>query len=256
MSMVTHEVAHNIYTNFDVLQDKHIDTMNSFLGRIFNTLEDDSVDYLNGEVYYGDKIIRSGVLDRVIDSLTSKIADAVAKATDPEQQENMQRIATLLSAEMVWRSDYVPSLGRFKDEFGKLLDKSHLEQRDKLLDLFLDRVREGRTDGPDGTSCRYETSRDIYREIFGEDPDQEEQRMEQLHKSQSVGGKEGSGDAKEGKGKSAGSKQGKGEGPPVESDMDKMNWSEFGTESVPLCLNGMKQGGVVVEYKEIGRAHV
>ena len=50
---VSHEVAHCLYTDFDLAKDKEID-MDSKFGLVLNLIEDHRIDYLNSLVYAGD----------------------------------------------------------------------------------------------------------------------------------------------------------------------------------------------------------
>lgn len=194
MHFAAHESKHNTSSDFDILKEKCLAADNSFLGLIWNLIEDHRIDFLNGQEYEGDRqrcdIHRSIVNEEIVESVYP-----TAKA-DPQNQQ-LNQVLPLLQWEGDAASEWLASTGLFADEIGKFLGTKGKEYAKKFAAgnyrKELERIRLIE-DPKAGTAATYELSKRIYEEVYGQDAKKEEERA----KAQAQQGGKGKGQKKKG----------------------------------------------------------
>lgn len=206
MGFVAHEVTHLQHTDFKYMKNHAIDPERSLLGAIFNICEDDGVDAINSAEYHGDRMIRNESSVRLLSSILDKYKEKKKGGPLPAQVEAIMSLLHFHSGIM---SDYYTSVSLVQSEVEGLLTPQSKEWADKLQKGDYAKVLKNLR--KDGTTARthgaYEVAKRIYKEVFDQDPEKEEERCKQQQEGEGGEGQEG----KEGsKGEKA--KQGKGEG--------------------------------------------
>lgn len=204
---VTHNVDHILYSDFKQMDKKNMHAGNSLLGAIWNTLEDHRVEYLGDREYEGDRLCNDAVGQQ-------HLQQAVAAAQDPANQQQAEAIMPLMRFNAEVQADYHPSNYA---ELGKLDDVVPAASKDKLNKLlsgnYADVLRNVRQieDPKQGTAATLELAKRIFKEVYEQDPEKEEQRCQQQKKDSKGKDKDKSkGEQQEGKGKGEG--QGEGDG--------------------------------------------
>jgi len=182
--MVAHEVEHNIYSDFSQIQKKNLGADNSFLGALWNFLEDVRIENLGSKEYVGDKEAHNSVhLPRV-----QKLLNALEKAPDEVKDRVLPAVDLCNKA----YSDNYSSAVLAQSDINKSLTKTG-QQRVVAINKgdYLDVLRNAAaiTDPERGTAATYQLSRRLFKEIFGGDPDEEEKRCKEQAQQNGKGGK-------------------------------------------------------------------
>lgn len=211
MWMTTHEASHSLYTDFSLLKEKSLDVTKSELAGLFNQLEDDNIDYINGTQFRGDRELCAEQANKMLSSLVDKAKKAKAEGRDKEMGQKWDNLMTMMAFEADIRSDYCYGTSHLVDEFKDLINNKSETKVDKLLSgPYKEELRKLREDHTMGRSRKtYELAKKIFEEILNGDAAKEEERLKQLAK-ESKGSEDGDGKGA-GKGKAKKGKGDKGE---------------------------------------------
>lgn len=224
---VTHEVDHNLYTDFhNDVSLKGVNAASSLLGAIWNITEDHRIEFLGTEEYEGDRLCSNDVYGDMIEQM----AIALKKRPDPTLADTFLPIAAW--SNKAW-ADYYPSAHLVQDSIEKRMSPIAKGYYDKLLaGDYLDVLRNIRqiADRKEGTQATLELSRRIFEEVYKGDASKEEQRCQALAKAKAKGGEggeakkgeagkeQGEGAAGDGKAQEGEGKRDQREGPPINVD--------------------------------------
>ena len=263
MWFTTHEASHNVYTDFNLLKEKHLDITKSELAGLFNQLEDDNIDYINGSQFKGDRELCSDQASKMLPELLEKAREAKAKGNDVKiGQDKWDNLMAMLAFECDFRSDYCYGTSHLIDGFKDLINNKAESKVDKLMSgPYKDKLRELREDHSKGRSRRtYELAKQIFEEIMGGDAAKEEERLQELAK-QAADGKEGKGKSS-GTGKGRGSKsdgdaEGKGKGtgegkkgkPGYSDEIQDVDYSEWSSDPSEFIRHQEMGAGQRVHYE-------
>ena len=201
MASTDHEVAHDLYSDFDILAEKCIDTSGSILGLIVNVIEDSRVNAIEAEKYEGFKMLWDKACPKHYEKLNKK---AAANPAD----DFTKLLQALFQFQAKADSDLFPMCA--------LAAESSPADKDleDILNPFKGRLNELRPiiDKKPGSKAAYELACDIYRALGG-DPEAEEKKQRDKRKAKEAAGDgedgdpaeevEGSPSDKDGGGKSA-----------------------------------------------------
>ena len=196
MTSVDHEVSHDEYSDFGILQDKKIDTQTT-TGFIWNLIEDSRVNALEATEYWGFKELWNKTTPKLMEQILPKLASG-----DPmsEALHGLIRWEAKVSAD-IFPACYVQSL-KFKND----------KKLEAVLEPFSDRLVECQHEPNkvEGTLLTYNLARDIVKALGG-DPDKEEEESKKRAKERKEGkGEEGEKvEGKPAKGKKAEKAEGK-----------------------------------------------
>lgn len=204
---VTHEVDHVLYSDFKLLQETNVHAQNSLMGAIWNLLEDHRIEYLGDSQFEGDRRIN----DEMEAASLKPIADKMKAASE---HETVQQIAPLLRWNADVKADFHPSLFGLQQDLTDAVPAASQPLLNKLMTGdYGDALRNARQieDKVQGTAATYALAKRIFKEVFGQDPEEEEKRCKeekkkekQKQKGQGEGGKqdkEGDGKKEKKKGK-------------------------------------------------------
>lgn len=278
-----HEVNHVLHTDFEAFKKVKCDATRSFLGYIWNGLEDARIEWLGGKEYEGDR--SNG--DAVYPSLMKKGIDSLKRATTEQKAESKQlldQVLPLISFVNEAQGELYSSPGALAPELESVMSTEAKAYVDKLKSGdYLEVLRNIRQiENPEkGTMATFELAKRIFDEVFGFDSKKELEQLQQ--QGQSGGGKgqpqpkqKGEGKAKakpkdkgekgEGKGKGKGDKaddkkdDGDGEGDRKgekgkgESESDRADGRDDSSESVEREPDGSRP--VEANYQEfLGTTH-
>lgn len=210
MGYVAHEVGHIHNSDFKYLNSKGMDPQHSLLGAIANVIEDDGVDAINSEEFFGDRLIRNESVDRILSSITEKFKKM---GKMPPQAE---AIGAIMGFSVAAQGDYYSSAAAYYKDFEEVLGEKGRGWLKKLMDgPYYKEMKEIRKDTSKGrTEKAYNIARRIFEEVFEQNADEEEERCRQRMKKERGEGGEEEGDeegkdGKEGKGKGRGKQSSK-----------------------------------------------
>lgn len=211
IGFVAHECGHILYSDFKYFSSKGLDPKHSFLGAIANLVEDDGVDAINAEEFYGDRIVRNESFFRILDSVEANF-QKIKDKNGGEMPENMQAIATMLAWDCDNKGDYYSNTPLFIEKFEKFLGTKGQNWLKKLrAGDWSDRLKEIRTDLTRGRSRKaYQVAREIYEQVFDLNADEEEAKCKA--RAQAEGQAEEGDEEAEGRGGKEGDGKGKGKG--------------------------------------------
>ena len=262
MWFTTHEASHNVYTDFGLINEKHLDVTKSELAALFNQLEDDNIDYINGHQFKGDRELCADQASKMLPDLLEKARESKAKGNDVKiGQDKWDNLMAMLAFECDFRSDYCYGTSHLIDGFKDLINNKADSKVDKLLSgPYKQQLRELREDHSKGRSRRtYELAKQIFEEIMGGDAAKEEERLQELAK-QAGSGKEGKGSGS-GTGKGNGSKAegnekgdgtGPGEGrePGYSDEIQDVDYSEWSSDPSEFIRHEEMGAGQRVHYDQ------
>ena len=169
MASTDHEVAHDLYSDFGILQEKKISADTSPLGFIWNILEDSRVNALEATEYEGFR--------ELWDKSCPLILDKIREKTKEEASPLNKIIKSLIKWDTKISSRLFPqcelSGSKFKTD----------EEIDKALEPFSNRLL-GAQEEPRkkiGSAMTYDLAKDIFKALGG-DPDEEEKRVKESPK--------------------------------------------------------------------------
>lgn len=263
MWFATHEASHNVYTNFDVINDKKLDVNKSQLAALFNQLEDDGIDYINGTQFKGDRELCAEQGEKILNALYAKAVDAKGKGIDEQMPEGAwDKLMATLAFEADFRSDYVQGVNHLVDKFKDLINNKKESNVDKLLSgPYKDKLREIRKDHTLERSAKtYELAKQIFEEVFKGDAEKEEERLKKL--AEQEGAEKGSGDGKDAKAKAGKSKgeesEGEGKGRvggnkkgdvlDYSIEMEEIDYSQWSSDPSEFVRHEQVGGGQKVRY--------
>lgn len=171
MASTDHEVAHDLYSDFEILREKKIDASTSPLGFIWNVLEDSRVNALEATEYEGFR--------ELWDKSCPILLDKIAKQMEGETTPLNKILSSLIKWDTKVSSRLFPqcelSGSRFKTD----------EKLDKTLEPFSDRLLDAQEEPRKklGSAMTYDLARDIYKAMGG-DPDAEEKRVKETESSE------------------------------------------------------------------------
>lgn len=213
ISSTIHEVEHVRRTNFGPLKKyASADARDSFLGAIFNIIEDDNIDHQNAKEFYGDAQIRN----RQVARLQESIGKHLAKSCDASGHvpKNFEPMASLLTFFSDASSDHYPACYPYSDEYRAMIgDTKYLDKlyagpyRKELAELRKDESNKR-------TEKAFHLAQRIFKEVFEQDPEEEEKKAKERAQQRAAADGEGK-DGKEGSGSKEGAgtpKDGKGKG--------------------------------------------
>jgi hypothetical protein len=213
IGFVAHEVSHILYSDFKYLSSKGMDPEHSLLGAIANVAEDDGVDFINAEEFFGDRMIRNESHARLAGGIIKKLKEI--KEAKGKLPESIEAIATLLAWDSDLKADYYSNAGPLQREIVEVLSAEGKKWLAKLeAGDYADILREVRNDTTTGrTEKAYKVARRIYEEVFNLDAEQEEERCRQRMKKKGKGDGDEEGDAEgEGEGEDDEGEEAEGEG--------------------------------------------
>lgn len=224
---VTHEVDHNLYTDFhNPTQLNGVNAQNSLLGAIWNITEDHRIEFLGTQEYEGDRLASNDVYGDIM----LQLDEGLRKNPNPALADTFMPLAAW--ANKAW-SDYYPSAHLVQGPIEKRLSAKAKGYYDKLnAGNYLEELRRIRQipDPKEGTQATLELSRRIFDEVYDGDHEKEEERCKTLtaQPQQDKGkgeGQKGKGEGEAGNESTDGkSGEGKGEhdeneaGPPINVD--------------------------------------
>jgi cobaltochelatase CobT len=178
-----HEVDHVLYTDFSQLEKSKCDAMRSFLGYIWNALEDVRIEWLGGKEYEGDRQNADTVHPRLMGQALNAIQEHMAKsAGDPKLKHIMDRVLSVAWLMNEAHSDLYASTAEVTPLIEKMLSKEAAEFVEKIQkgDYF-DQLRgiKDIADPTDGTKATFELAKRIFEEVYGEDAKKELERLKQ-----------------------------------------------------------------------------
>ena len=162
MASTDHEVAHDLYSDFNILKEKNISTTKSSLGIIWNFIEDSRVNALEAKMYPGFREL----WDQTSPVLLKKIKERVG---------GEEALDIIISSLIKWETKVsAPLFPNCEFEGSKYVTNNDL---DAILDVFTDRLLtcQNEFDKVLGSTGTYELARDIFRALGG-DPDKEEEK--------------------------------------------------------------------------------
>lgn len=184
-----HEVDHVLYTRFKAFTDAKCDAQRSFLGFIWNGVEDIRIEWLGGKEYEGD---RSNT-DEVYPALLERGLDSLSKATK-EQLDKKKEVLDRVLPLMWWmneaNSEMYASAAQVAPHIEKHLSTEGKATIQKMKDGdYLEVLRNirGIEDSDKGTRATFELAKRIYKEVYGLDPEKELERLQQPEEQQSGG---------------------------------------------------------------------
>jgi cobaltochelatase CobT len=186
MASTDHEVGHDRFSDFGILQEKHIDTSDSVLGMLFNLIEDSRVNSIEATEYQGFR--------ENWDECCAKLTENIGKQLSKKKDDDFSK---LLGTLLRWEKESNAKLFPQQCLAGEAVpyDKAIM---DKLLP-FSKRLLETHSVLPkkEGSAATYELARDVYKALGG-DPDKEEEKnkkeAEERAKGKGKPGEEGEGD--------------------------------------------------------------
>lgn len=175
-----HEVDHVLYTNFKPMGETHCDALRSFLGYIWNGVEDCRIEWLGGKEYEGDRSNSDQVYARVFETALNGFAKIPATADPAEVAEMKRRLLPIMwfmnEANIELYSSAVP----IKPMIETMLTPEAKEIVEKLkAGDYLDVLRNNRDieDRVKGTAASFELAKRIFQECYGLDPEKELERL-------------------------------------------------------------------------------
>lgn len=207
---VINQMAHVTDSDQGFIADHPLEE-NSILRKVFESIEDQRIEYVQSARYDGDAdILDAGTAQDIGSAL--KIAADANKAG--KGNDDSDKYIALLKAERDLRSEHQPSM----HEHDVDLTPKQQVYYDQVM-KHADEIRRIRTlDGKRGTQAAYELAKQVFEEMGG-DPEQEEQLGKD--KAGKPGDKPGSGAPKSGKGTPEEGEGSEGEGKEL---MDKMDF--------------------------------
>ena len=164
MCSTDHEVAHDLYSDFNILEEKNIDTSNSLLGIIMNVVEDSRVNSIEAMQYEGFRQLWDETSSNYFDKM-------VADKEKIEASDFGKLITALFQWETHASGDLFPvtSVAAARVETNPAIMVK--------LDPFTERLHGLRheLDKKSGSAKSYELAKDVFRALGG-DPDAEEKR--------------------------------------------------------------------------------
>lgn len=219
---VAHEVSHILFSNFDV-KDRPTSGSQGLHGFIANILEDNRVDYLNGQRYLGDSEDANAYLTRYVNRLDKKFK-AVSRseaAASPVSSGGytLSDAAVVLALDFAARSGSASVLGL---QFAlRLADPV---KADKAMKFVPELVKAREDPSMAGSTAMLDLSDRVLKEVFGQTPQPLESTSQKGKKSSSGNG---SGQSGSGSGVSA---EGDGSGEDGHGGDDDSGSDERGTD--------------------------
>lgn len=193
IGFVAHEVSHILYSDFQYITSKGMDPQHSLLGAAANIVEDDGVDAINSDEFFGDRMIRNESHGRLIQGVLRNFKKA-KEANGGSLPEKLEAIGAMFAWDCDLKGDYYSNAPIARPELEELLGPKGKEWLAKLdkgdYAKILKSIREDTT--LKRTEKAYAVARRIYEEVFDQDADEEEKRCIQRMKEES--GEEGEGD--------------------------------------------------------------
>ena len=161
MASTDHEVAHDRYSDFGILQEKKIDPSSSPLGYIWNVLEDSRVNAIEAKEYEGFR--------ELWEKSTPPLLGKILRNMEPSP------MMTILCGMIRWDGEVSKDVFPLCNEAAKAFPKD--EKMKDILTPFSDRLVEcqetlGKVEGSKKT---YNLARDIFKALGG-NPDEEEKK--------------------------------------------------------------------------------
>ncbi len=190
MASTDHEVAHDLYSDFGILQEKHIDPMKSPLGLIWNVVEDSRVNALEAKEYEGFRELWEQTCPEVLVNVL-------------KNNSGSEGLAQLIRGLVKWETKVSAPIFPVCSVVGEKYPSD--EKLDTILNKFSDQLKacQAIEKKVQGSKATYELARDIFKALGG-DPDEEERKAkaEAEGKGTPTKGKPGNGKdkAKDGEG--------------------------------------------------------
>ena len=165
MASTDHEVAHDLYSSFEVLKEIGTDASQSLLGFVFNLLEDDRVNSIEADNYEGFK--------RLWDKCTAELlAKAILKLNKKSEKESI--IIRSLAQWVFINNPAFPTAAEVVKDINA--DKDMMD----ILNKFTDRLYEARTilDKRKGSTATYKLAEDILNAL-GHDVEEEKKKSKE-----------------------------------------------------------------------------
>jgi Mg-chelatase subunit ChlD len=219
LAQAEHEVSHVIHSDFQILTDNNVNMATSWLGAIFNMVEDHRIEYLPSMDYIGTR----DVLNWYVGECVPGCVKGVTEAT--EKREYADKVGAMMDWDMRiredWQSaaigaDFIPALGKSGKEYRAKFE-AHPELAEKMRDI---RSQPGHA----GCARAWELAKEIFEKVYGGNVEQELEEQ----KKRAAEAKAGSGkpeDGPEGKGKAAGAGAEDGEGEGEVQQMDEISYT-------------------------------
>jgi hypothetical protein len=181
LHVATHEASHVLYTDFDILKETNCDAMRSFLGFIWNGVEDVRIESLNAQEYEGDRANS----DEVFPSLVGEGLGKLKKATREQLEAKAEILDQVLP--VIWfmakaNTELYASAISVVPQIESVLSPKAEAYVQKMRDgTYFEEMREVRAvENPiRGTRAALELAKRIFKEVFGEDPEKELERLQQ-----------------------------------------------------------------------------
>jgi cobalamin biosynthesis protein CobT len=197
----THEVDHNLFTGFEGPW-ANVKPGVSFLGAIHNLVEDHRIEWLGVQDYEGDRLCSNDVHPAAMDH--------VRKSLQTAPQDVQDAVLPLLTWVNESFADFYPAAASVQPDLLSSLSALGKERLEKLS-KFTPQLQQARDEWrkTEGTGGTYELAKRILKEVYEQDPEEEQKRCDEEAKKQ-----QGKGNGKTGKeeGEGEGESDEKGEG--------------------------------------------
>lgn len=183
LHFANHEVNHVLYTDFEMSADVHCDAMRSFLGYIWNGLEDVRIESIGGAEYEGDRANADEIYPKLWGEAIENMRKHVFPPEQKEQGEEMRKRMT----SMLWfvneaNMELYSSAAPIRNVIEKMLspEAKAITEKMKAGD-YLDVLRNVRRieDKKKGTRATFELAKRIFKECYDLDPEKELERLKQ-----------------------------------------------------------------------------
>lgn len=194
-----HEGDHILYSSFELPKKKNIHVGNSFLGAIWNAVEDYRIERIGTREFEGDRQNADYVYQEMWKVPENGIRTN-RMATEPERNALAEKIGPLFVFLNDMNKDMYPAAHHVDPKLEAELTPSMKEKVAKLrAGDYADVLRNAAdiVDREAGTEATYQVARRIFEEVYGEDAKKEEEEKQQ-QKQQAEGEGEGEGQPEDG----------------------------------------------------------
>jgi Mg-chelatase subunit ChlD len=183
---VTHEVDHQLFSDFKLLNEKKVGATNSLLGLIWNMLEDHRIEFLGTLDYEGDRLCSNDVYVRLVSQLLSA---PIAKS------EMAVPVMPLYAWLNPITADFYPNAHSVQTKIEATVPKEGQVYLDKLqAGDYAEVLRDIRTidNRKAGTKATFDLACRIFEEVFEQNAEDEVKRCQEEAKNKGKKGKGGS----------------------------------------------------------------
>lgn len=176
-----HEVDHVLYTNFNEFAVQKCDALRSFLGFIWNGLEDVRIEWIGGKEYEGDRSNSDEVYPHLLTAGLKRMRESV-KELPAEKQAVIDRVLPIMWFMSTAQSELYASAHQVVEDVESTMSAAAKAICKKMAaGDYLDVLRNlsNIEDAEQGTKGTLELAKRIYKEVFELDPEEELKRLQQ-----------------------------------------------------------------------------